>query len=120
MPGAIRHNHGHIPRDYFLMSSVQPYTLPANAASYRTLGPWTADEIPAGLKGQHQLKAGSWAVIKILSGRIDFAWDDGNTGPTTTLETGMKLTVPPLVPHHLVVTGPVEVALSFYREGLAP
>lgn len=120
MPGAVWRDYGHIPRGDFLMAGVQPYTLPANAASYRALGPWTADEIPAGLKGQHQLKAGSWAVIKILSGRIDFAWDDENARPSTTLETGMKLTVPPLVLHHLVVTGPVEVSLSFYREGLAP
>lgn len=94
---------------------VQAYTLPPNATSYRKLGPWTEVEIPAGLKGQHQLKAGSWAVIKILSGKIDFVWDDERAGPAITLETDIELTVPPLVLHHLVVTGPVEVALSFYR-----
>lgn len=99
--------------------TVQAYTLPPNAESYRTLGPWTEAEIPAGLKGQHQLKAGSWAVIKILSGKIDFAWDDDRAESAITLETGMELTVPPLVLHHLVVTGHVEVALSFYREGPA-
>ena len=101
------------------MPRAQIYTLPVNAACYRTLGPWTAEEIPAGLKGQHQLKAGSWAVIKILSGKIDFTWDDDSAEPATTLETGLELTVPPLVPHHLVPNGPVEVTLSFYREGPA-
>lgn len=101
------------------MSHVQGYTLPVNAACYRTLGPWNTDEIPTGLKGQHQLKAGSWAVIKILSGRIDFAWDDESAKPAITLEAGMELTVPPLVLHHLVPDGLVEVTLSFYREGPA-
>lgn len=101
------------------MMPVKTYTLPANAAAYRALGPWNAEEIPAGLKGQHQLKAGSWAVIKILSGKIDFAWDDDSGAPTITLDTGMELTVPPQVLHHLVLTGPVDVALSFYREGTA-
>lgn len=101
------------------MTSPRSYTLPANAACYRTLGPWNAEEIPAGLKGQHQLKAGSWAVIKICSGNIHFAWDDETAGPVVALESGMELIVPPLVLHHLVLTGPVEVTLSFYREGTA-
>lgn len=97
----------------------QVYTLPPTAACYRTLGPWTAEEIPTGLKGQHQLKAGSWAMIKILTGKIDFAWDDDGAKPAITLKAGMELTVPPLVLHHLVLDGPVEVTLSFYSEGLA-
>ena len=101
------------------MTCAQAYTVPANAECYRTLGPWTAETIPAGLKGQHLLKAGSWAVIKILSGKIDFAWDGGSVEPAITLETGMELTVPPLELHHLVLNGPVEVTLSFYREGPA-
>jgi len=98
------------------MVHVQAYTLPANAACYRTLGPWSEDAIPEGLKGQHQLKAGSWAEIDILSGQIDFAWDDGEASVAHTLGAGMKLIVPPLVLHHLIVTGPVEIALSFFRE----
>lgn len=98
------------------MTRLQVYTLPATTSCYRTLGPWTAEEIPAGLRGQHKLKAGSWAVIKILSGQINFAWDDDEASTTITLETGMELTVPPLVLHHLIVTGPVDIALSFYRE----
>ena len=98
------------------MAHVQTSTLPANASCYRTLGPWTEDAIPEGLKGQHQLKAGSWAEIHILSGQIDFAWDDGEASDAQTLETGMKLIVPPLVLHHLIVTGPVEISLSFFRQ----
>ena len=101
------------------MPRAQVYSLPANTVCYRTLGPWTAQEIPAGLKGQHQLKAGSWAVIKILSGNIDFAWDDESAKPAKKLEAGMELTVPPLVLHHLILDGPVELTLSFYREGPA-
>jgi tellurite resistance-related uncharacterized protein len=101
------------------MSPLQAYALPPNVVYHRSLGPWNADEIPAGLKGQHQLKSGSWAIIKILSGKIDFAWDDNETSPCITLETGMELTVPPLVLHHLVLNGPVVVSLSFFREGSA-
>lgn len=98
------------------MNVIPTYRVPADAECYRTLGPWTQDAIPAGLQGQHQLKAGSWAVIKILSGTIDFAWDDARAEPAMTLETGMELAVPPLLLHHLIVTGPVEIKLSFYRE----
>lgn len=98
------------------MKPVQNNVLPADAAPYRTLGPWTADEIPAGLTGQHQLKAGSWAIIKILSGQIDFVWDDNGDAPAISLDAGMQLTVPPLIPHHLVLSGAVEIALTFYRE----
>lgn len=98
------------------MAHMQAFTLPANVSCYRTLGPWSEDVVPAGLKGQHQLKAGSWAEIQILSGQIDFAWDDDDGSVVHTLKAGMKLTVPPLVLHHLIVTGPVEIVLSFFRE----
>lgn len=101
------------------MKTMHNYILPANAVYYRTLGPWSAEEIPEGLKGQHQLKTGSWAVIKILRGTIDFAWVDEATESALTLESGMELTVPPQVLHHLVLTGPVELALYFHRESPA-
>lgn len=116
MPCAVWRDNGHFPRDDFLMPRLQVYTLPVNAACCRTLGPWNTNEIPAGLKGQHQLKAGSWAVTKMLSGKIDFAWDDESAKPAITLKAGMELTVPPLVLHHMVLNGPVKISLSFYRE----
>jgi len=51
------------------MSSVPTYSLPDDVVCYRTLGPWTDSEIPAGLLKQHQLKAGSWGELG--SGLID-------------------------------------------------
>lgn len=116
MPGTVWCDHGDISGHHFLTAHVQTYILPANASCYRTLGPWSEDEIPEGLKGQHQLKAGSWAEIHIVSGKIDFAWDDLESSVAHTLGAGMKLTVPPLVLHHLIVTGPVEISLSFFRQ----
>lgn len=101
------------------MNIMHKYALPPHAECYRTLGPWTESVIPEGLKGAHQLKAGSWAVIRILSGAIDFAWDEESDGPIFTVTSGEELVVPPVLRHHLVVTGPVELTLSFHREDAA-
>ena len=40
----------------------------------------------------------------------------GQGEPLVTLQAGMELIVPPVTLHHLVLTGPVEVTLAFYRE----
>ena len=79
---------------------------------YRTLGPFTEDTLPKGLLKQHRLRAGSWARLTILSGAIDFVWDDGDR-ETERLATGMTKLVEPLVPHHIALTGPVELEVAF-------
>ena len=90
--------------------------LPAGAVNYRSIGPFNRDTIPAGLLKRHNLKEGTWGVVTVLSGEIDYAWDDGEGG-CTRLDAGQAIEVPPLVPHHLELLGDVTLAIGFWRAG---
>ena len=91
------------------------YTLPDGVGCYRTLGPWTESEIPAGLLKQHQLKAGSWGELSVLSGSIEFCWDDETGANPINLQKGQRHIIPPTIMHHLQITGDVVLDLHFYK-----
>ncbi len=84
--------------------------------TYRSLGPFDAATLPQGLLREHRLKAGSWARLTVLSGAIDFHWDDGSERAPEHLEAEGSLLVPPQVPHHLEIGGPFILTLDFKRE----
>jgi tellurite resistance-related uncharacterized protein len=44
--------------------------LPDGAWAYRTIGPFAADTIPAGLLRMHNLKAGAWGVLTVEAGAV--------------------------------------------------
>ena len=94
------------------------FEIPTDASCYRTLGPWTHDEIPDGLQKQLRLKAGSWGKLTVIGGIIDFCWDDEPGASPVRLQKGQSLVIPPTVPHHLQLVGPVTIALSFYKRAL--
>jgi len=97
------------------MTGLPTYARPDDVVCYRTLGPWTESEIPAGLLKQHQLKAGSWGELSVLSGGIEFCWDDLVGAEPICLQKGQKLIIPPAVLHHLQITGDVVLDLHFYK-----
>lgn len=87
--------------------------LPAFAAPYRTIGPFDADTIPAGLLRRHDLKPGVWGVLTVAFGTIRFCWDD-EAGGERELAAGEAILVPPRVPHHLERCGPVTLDIAFH------
>jgi tellurite resistance-related uncharacterized protein len=89
--------------------------LPEGAECYRKLGPWDEAAIPEGLRRQHNLKEGCWGMIGIPKGELMFLWDDGLLLVSEKLIAGDSHLIPPLVPHHLHIDGPVEMTLRFYR-----
>ncbi|WP_283418345.1 DUF1971 domain-containing protein [Sphingopyxis sp. Geo48] len=86
--------------------------LPVQARPYRTIGPFDADSIPAGLWLQHELKAGVWGLLSVEEGNIRFCWDD-QRGGERLLSAGETILIPPAAPHHLEREGPVIIALTF-------
>ena len=97
------------------MIGVPSYSLPDDVVCYRTLGPWTDSEIPAGLLKQHQLKAGSWGELTVVSGTIEFCWDEASIAEPICLAAGQRIIIPPTIPHHLQIIGEVVLDLHFYK-----
>ena len=87
--------------------------LPEDARPYRRIGPFEAESIPAGLLRRHDLKPDVWGELTIAAGRIRFCWDD-ETGGERLLVAGDVVLVPPRVPHHLEIDGPVTLSIAFH------
>ena len=93
----------------------RPDALPTDALAYRDLGPFDNASLPAGLLAEHRLKAGTWGLLRVTSGQIDFVWDDGLSPVRRRLNAGDAIVVPPQVPHHLETTTRFELSLTFFR-----
>ena len=88
--------------------------LPADAVPYRTIGPFDAQTLPAGLRAEHRLKEGTWGVLALSAGALRFVWDD-DLGGTDELRAPATFAVPPQVPHHVESEGPFTLTIAFHR-----
>jgi tellurite resistance-related uncharacterized protein len=88
--------------------------LPFGSHAYRTIGPFDAESLPAGLRAEHRLKEGTFGVLELTQGSLRFVWDDGRGG-TEALSAPARLVVPPQVPHHVESDGPFALTIAFYR-----
>lgn len=88
--------------------------MPAGHAPYRTIGPFDDGSLPAGLRAEHRLKAGTWALLTVTAGAIRFVWDD-EQGGATDLAAPASLIVPELVPHHVESDGPFSLTIAFHQ-----
>lgn len=96
------------------MVTGQYRELPAGSICYRRLGPFDEQSIPRGLLAEHRLKPEVWVILTVEAGAIVFAWDDPALD-RVRLGAGDPQIVPPCVPHHLEVIGPVRLSLEFHR-----
>lgn len=87
---------------------------PPAGEPYRTVGPFDAQTLPAGLRAEHRLKAGTWGRLQLARGALDFVWDDGS-GRRDRLDAPATQVIPPQVPHHLEGEGPFELTIAFHR-----
>jgi len=90
-------------------------SLPAGAACYRQIGPFDAESLPAGLRAEHRLKPGVWALLSVTAGELKFVWDDGRPDPALGLCAGDTVVVPPEVPHHVEAAGDFIIGIAFHR-----
>nr|WP_166176796.1 DUF1971 domain-containing protein [Altererythrobacter segetis] len=88
--------------------------LPLESGAYRTIGPFDAASLPAGLRAEHRLKEGTWGVIALTEGSLRFVWDD-EQGGVDELSAPSQFIVPPQVPHHVEGEGPFELTIAFHR-----
>jgi tellurite resistance-related uncharacterized protein len=88
--------------------------LPLGSHAYRTIGPFDAESLPAGLRAEHRLKAGTWGLLDLTQGSLRFVWDD-DRGGAEALNAPARLVVPPQVLHHVESDGPFALSIAFHR-----
>lgn len=93
--------------------SERPSRLPEGVEAYRTIGPFDASGLPAGLRRTHDLKEGTWGRLALEQGALAFVWEDAEGG-RTELVAPAELVVPPQVPHH-VEGDEFRLTITFHR-----
>lgn len=87
--------------------------LPEGAAVYRTTDTFDETTLPAGLRRDHTIRAGSWGRVEVLAGRLRFVMPP--LAIDRELAAGEHAIIPPEVPHHVEPLGAVRMRVVFLR-----
>jgi tellurite resistance-related uncharacterized protein len=96
---------------------VTAAALPPGLAPYARTAEFTESTVPAGLLKAHTTKAGSWALIHVLAGRLAYRIVDPRRPVSETLlspETPPGV-IEPTVLHEVAPLGPVRFYVEFHR-----
>jgi tellurite resistance-related uncharacterized protein len=88
-------------------------TLPTTVTSYQRTKTFTQDTVPKGLLADHATKAGTWGVITVTEGRLEYVIPSEDE--TVILDSETPGIVEPDVSHHVKPLGPVSFFVEFYR-----
>ena len=84
---------------------------------YKTTAEFDADSLPAALRRDHATKAGTWGLIRILSGELRLIFADGRS---LLLSPGSPGVVEPEERHRVEPSGPFRMQVEFHRARPVP
>lgn len=88
--------------------------LPASVRPVRSSPVWDERTMPAGLRRAHRLAPGTWGVLRVHEGALDFSTGDA---PSTSMELrpgSPPRAIPPEAPHQVHPSGPVRFSIEFF------
>jgi len=88
--------------------------LPAGCEAYRSTPVFTEATVPPGLLRSHRTAPGTWALIRVLEGRLLYRVLDPPSERVLDL-SGEPGVIEPGVPHEVVPLGPVRFQVEFHR-----
>lgn len=94
--------------------------LPEDAEPYRRTKVFTARTVPRGILEQHSTKAGTWGLIHVHAGQVEY-FLDGHATPLATVGSGESFVVLPEEVHFVRLSADAEFSVEFHkRPGAAP
>ncbi len=88
--------------------------LPDGWAPHRRTDTFSETTVPKGLLSRHTTKAGVWARIHVLRGRLEYRIHEP-FDTVEVIEAGERGTVLPEVEHEVAPVGPTEFFVEFWR-----
>ncbi|MES3029386.1 MAG: DUF1971 domain-containing protein [Pseudomonadota bacterium] len=95
--------------------------LPPEVRPYSRTPEFTEASVPAALRKAHTTKAGAWALIHVLEGRLAYRIEDPRRTPSErilTPETPHGV-IEPTILHSVEPLGPVRFFVEFHRREAA-
>ena len=90
-------------------------TLPADVSAYKRTPEFTQDTVPAGLLSAHQTKEGTWGLIVVLAGNLEYRILEPEP-QTIHLTEKLPGVVEPTILHEVEPRGEVRFYVEFYRQ----
>lgn len=87
--------------------------LPEGMARYASSAMFDETSAPAALQSEHTTKAGTWALLEVLSGAIDYVVPSRDH--VLPVGAGEAAAIEPELVHHIRLNGPVRFRVGFYR-----
>jgi tellurite resistance-related uncharacterized protein len=92
--------------------------LPIGLKAYKRTPVFDQDSLPAGLRREHRTKAGVWALIHVIEGRLRYRT---LLPPSeTVLAPNKPGIIKPEQPHEVEPIGPMRMFVEFYAADEAP
>ena len=88
--------------------------LPPDVAAYSRTPEYTDETVPPGLERRHNTKAGVWARIRVLEGRMLYRILEPDV-EEHWLEPGIDGVIEPQVDHQIEMDAPVRFYVEFLR-----
>lgn len=92
--------------------------LPPGLVAYKRTPVFDHDNLPAGLRREHRTRAGVWALIHVIEGRLRYRTLDPMS--EQILCPGTPGIVQPEQPHEVEPLGPVRLFVAFYAAQRQP
>ena len=89
-------------------------TLPEDAETYRQTKIFTAHTVPRGILAQHSTKAGTWGLIHVHSGQVQY-FLEGAALPLATVAAGASFVVLPQEVHFVRLSDDAEFSVEFHK-----
>jgi len=89
--------------------------LPVGLTAYKKTPVFTQETIPKGFRKAHSTKQGTWGLIKVISGQVNYVVDYLDD-KTLKLDQHAHGVISPQMEHHLEVIGDVELYVEFYAK----
>lgn len=90
-------------------------SLPAGLTPYKQTPIFDQDSLPAGLRREHRTRAGVWALIHVVEGRLLYRILDPPSEQVLT--AGHPGVVNPGQPHEVAPLGPMRMFVEFHSAG---
>ncbi|MEM1300122.1 MAG: DUF1971 domain-containing protein [Pseudomonadota bacterium] len=87
--------------------------LPEGATKYAASPMFDETTAPQALQSEHQTKDGTWALLVVHAGAIDYVVPSRES--IEPVKAGEAMVIEPQLVHHIRLTGPVTFVVEFYR-----
>ncbi len=89
--------------------------LPVEVKPYKKTPVFTPENIPKGLLAEHSTKAGTWGVLEVETGTLQYVVTQAGFEESVTIHTGGTAIIAPEHAHYVELSPEAVFQITFHR-----